>query len=235
MPLYPPRREALGFIHMPKTGGSYVRNVLQAQFGWKYVAGGHDPVWYENPSNSPLPVCDKLFGVVRDPWTWYGSMWRYAQRDAGQREELKLWGNGDNSFEAVLYGWTHPQEVKQTPAYIGVIFDAVNRIEARSQIGSSPVGFWSWSMGYFYGNGKALWQDGFAWKIDILLDMRNLKLELEDLIKVPVRVDVDQNKGDWIETSMGSKPYAEWFTPEMVTWVAEADKGLIAEFHFEAP
>ncbi len=59
-------------IHIPKTGGTWVRLVLQKQ-GWKPkdVAGNHEPA----PDVPYLKFC-----FVRDPADWLRSWWGHEQR-----------------------------------------------------------------------------------------------------------------------------------------------------------
>jgi len=61
------------FLHLAKTGGSFVKQVLVAQYGDQVTAGFHDP-WDRLPERD-LPVL--MF--VRNPWDWYVSWYHYLQ------------------------------------------------------------------------------------------------------------------------------------------------------------
>jgi hypothetical protein len=61
------------FLHMAKTGGSFVKEVLVAQYGDRVTVGYHDP-WDRLPERD-APVL--MF--VRNPWDWYVSWFHYLQ------------------------------------------------------------------------------------------------------------------------------------------------------------
>ncbi len=61
------------FLHMAKTGGSFVKEVLTAQYGDQVIVGYHDP-WDRLPDGN-LPVLI----LVRNPWDRYVSWFHYLQ------------------------------------------------------------------------------------------------------------------------------------------------------------
>lgn len=231
MPLYPPpARLPWGFIHMVKTGGAYVERVLREQFGWRYVAGGHDPAWYSHEAN-PLPPVKRFFGTIRDPWTWYCSLYRYAFLNKPNIENLRVWGEGSIAFKDVLHGWTHLSSASY-PQTIGVVFQPVHPRPFEETLRQSQVGFWSFTAGYFYGNGYSIHEPEFEWMVRTLLDMHKLKADLEALMGEPITVEPDRNASAHIETPMGARPYRDWYDEEMLEWVEKADGALAARFGY---
>jgi hypothetical protein len=74
------------FFHIPKTGGSYVTNALKRAFTKSYKGVGSEKKHSLNlrREHTPPSGVDKdlkngrfLFAFVRDPKTWYQSMWAY--------------------------------------------------------------------------------------------------------------------------------------------------------------
>lgn len=61
------------FLHMAKTGGSFVKEVLVEQYGDQVTVGYHDP-WDRLPERD-LPVL--IF--ARNPWDWYVSWFHFLQ------------------------------------------------------------------------------------------------------------------------------------------------------------
>lgn len=231
MPLYPLSTPKLGFVHMPKTGGTWVGRVLREQFRWRNVGGGHDPAWYR-PDYTRLPECDALFGTIRDPWTWYCSLWRYAHRKERTKQALKAWGNGSLSFRDVLYGWTHPGDVHTLPSTLGVVFQPVNHAEARARLSRVSYGLWTWTVAYMYGNGCAYDESGFGWDVAILLDMHNLKNDLSLVLQSPILATPEQNSSERVETEMGDASYSDWYDADMIHWVKEADGKMNQHFEY---
>lgn len=230
MPLYHVTpTQTLGFIHMVKTGGSWVKETLR-DHNWVSVGGGHDPAWYE----SSLPGTS-LFGTVRDPWTWYCSLYRYSHLHTQGVLCLQTWGRGSNHFKDVLYGWTHLKEA-QYPPIIGCVFAPVQGEEfAKAALKTSTVGFWSWTTAYFYGNGRALEDKDFHWKVNALIDMNNLEEDLSRLIGKPIALKADKNESAHIQTPMGNRPYQAWYDNEMIEWVREADGALATTLGYSEP
>ncbi|HEY7291232.1 MAG TPA: hypothetical protein VH583_15455 [Vicinamibacterales bacterium] len=87
------------FLHMAKTGGSFVQEVLVAQYGDRVTVGYHDP-W------DRLPQCDQpVLMFVRNPWHWYVSWFHYL-RDfyAGQSPEIRA---SDRIYQTGFGGGAH--------------------------------------------------------------------------------------------------------------------------------
>lgn len=106
----------LVYVHMPKTGGIWVSQVLRALGG--HVApqtSRHVPL-----SDTPAEILKgrTLLGTIRDPWSWYVSFWRHLQAGQDNRALCEFLGEGDPSFPAVLVGvtshkWTSvPEEIR---------------------------------------------------------------------------------------------------------------------------
>lgn len=69
--------DTLLFIHMQKTGGSFVRNVMYATFNNCKQGKSHRPLWC-------VPDRDRRnrlsFGCIRNPYAWHVSMWNEFSR-----------------------------------------------------------------------------------------------------------------------------------------------------------
>ena len=67
--------EQFVFVHVPKTGGSFVRTLIRTHM--RVVAEYTDHASYDKlpPEFADLPV----LRVVRNPWDWYVSHYHYAQ------------------------------------------------------------------------------------------------------------------------------------------------------------
>ena len=170
MPLYVPQASGLPgrFIHMPKTGGTWLREVLVTHAGAYDVGSGHDPVWFRDDGANPVQPAGRPFGILREPGAWYLSLYRHALRMAGSDPEVRAallqWGSGSMEWPDVLYGWTHPGDVEELPERLLVVVDIVARslwsrnhyagrrsLYRGSGAGDPPEGLWSWAVDYFFG------------------------------------------------------------------------------------
>ena len=88
------------YIHMPKTGGTWVAHAMRKDNGGIMLPhyGGHASV-SELPDH--IVKGKKLFGTKRDPWGWYASWYAHAVTNPAYHDGLKYYGSGSNAS----YGW----------------------------------------------------------------------------------------------------------------------------------
>lgn len=214
--------------HMPKTGGTWLSEALRP-LGRDRLNVGHAPLrslghdwqaecYRRNPGQRADITGRTLVGTIRDPWSWYGSLYLHAlQGGPRQRSELLAYGDGSLEFREVLFGMTHPTWhcIHEHP---GVVWrtPASATLDLVSGIG----GLWSWATRWFY-------QDDVGdWLADVLLDCSQLRTAAEELVGAPLPlepVNVRQSGG-----------YASWYDPEMLAWVLDADGPLSASLGYRS-
>lgn len=102
---------------MPKTGGTWVESAMTALHGPPQMIGrGHDSL-----EQAGLTY-EGAFGVLRDPESWYFSLYFYMHKTAAWRRSLLAWGEGQDDFLSVLSGWVDPSRLPQ-PALRGGLVD----------------------------------------------------------------------------------------------------------------
>jgi len=158
------------FIHMPKTGGLWVADVLRKAAGGENVPGTnrHIPIG-EVPAD--LVESRKVFGTIRDPWSWYASLWQHLRNGVDGPPLLRALGCGSEDFPSVLRGLTDPS-----------IWGSVPK-ETR--------GGWPWPSPRNTGLYTALveWMYGCPIKVDVLIDTAYLYEGLSSLLGVPISRD----------------------------------------------
>lgn len=93
------------FVHLPKTGGMFIRQACEPIA----VASiedleGHAGVEQIPPEHAHLPV----FAVIRNPWDWYVSRWKFGQ-EQGEPEQTfdafvrDLCGKADTALGRYLH------------------------------------------------------------------------------------------------------------------------------------
>ncbi len=105
------------YVHMPKTGGTFVRKVMRdhAPADWDFQELDHTLSKDTPKSHEHLP----RFGCVRNPFAWYVSWFVYHQKHPYQFFN-EISDNGTLGFkEPIIKSTTHPQVV-QTGDRIGL-------------------------------------------------------------------------------------------------------------------
>ncbi len=87
------------FIHMHKTGGQTLNDIIQRSFGGHRMVGYHFPASETPQENTDLP----LVSMVRNPWDWYVSWYAFNNRP-NMRNPLftAVSDNGQADFKSTL-------------------------------------------------------------------------------------------------------------------------------------
>jgi hypothetical protein len=98
------------YTHIPKTGGSYVRKVLNMlDLGAKEEGHAHDPVYLLNIDNIEKYL---KFTFVRNPISWIKSIWSHWKANSGCRVN-----NSSKLKEGKIYSYK---------TYSGAMLDFIN-------------------------------------------------------------------------------------------------------------
>jgi len=99
----------LAFWHMPKTGGFSVYQALRELGENPQVfpgVGRHRSISEARSILSEAGEKRTWFGVVRNPWDWYCSLFEHTLRS--DPEVIDFWTEGTREFADAVYYWTHP-------------------------------------------------------------------------------------------------------------------------------
>ena len=99
------------FIHLPKTGGTFVRNLLNtyAPPEWEALEvialGGHHRNDPNHPTIRDIPSAYRglpVFGFVRNPWDWCVSWYEFLKVDGNNELFNEASDHGRKSFKETL-------------------------------------------------------------------------------------------------------------------------------------
>jgi hypothetical protein len=213
--------EKLLYVHMPKTGGLWVAKVLEAVGGSKVpklhrhcFAGDVPESWTEGRL---------MFGTIRDPWSWYVSLWRHLSVGRDGQMLLRHLGGGNQSFEAFLRGATDPAVWCQTPnRYTQAWWDW-------------PVGgdgLWSETFRSIYGHQAIYEHEGCI--PEVLIDTAQLTEGLTELLGTDVSRVPRQNTAAAKSRVPLGDPKGN-YTAELVALVREYDGELAHRIGYDEP
>ncbi|MFH1570925.1 MAG: hypothetical protein ABIL09_23225 [Gemmatimonadota bacterium] len=220
--------------HEPKTGGTWLSQLLgNLQLG-KQIRGQHDPLWSVNQPE--LFEGRQVVGTIRNPWTWYCSLYVHAVNGSfNHRFLLKVYGRGSLRFKDVLFGMTHPWELPFVPDHQpGVIWPLLD--DTLMDFHRGEVGLAAWCARYSYGTNVIEVADS-EWLADTFLATDRLNEAVALLLEMPFEV-IDASPPHNVRGSArgffrGAPDYADWYDSESVRWVQESDRLLIDQFGFE--
>lgn len=120
-----------GYVHMPKTGGTSVREALR-DAGWLPTVVHHpDRVLRSHIPARDMPDGMALFATLRHPWAWYASWYDHLRRALpNERCErvLRHYGRGSIEWEDVLEGLLHPEDLGEMPFRGDPLFNPAGEI-----------------------------------------------------------------------------------------------------------
>ena len=215
----------LAYWHMPKTGGMSVYRVMQllgtTPKRFAPHLHRHGPI-----SQVPMGSLGKraMFGTVRDPWSWYTSLYQHAGSNEEGQERIRQMGNGDGSFRSLLRNLTDPTGVEEMPEMWGMVLPYDDKDKADWL--ASGLGLCSWVFRYTYGRPP---------KPDLFVDTAGLYDGLSELMNLPIETVNEvgpQNLSAHRPKSHIPDPES-LYDDEMREWVAQADAPLIEMFGYE--
>lgn len=216
----------LAYWHMPKTGGMTIYRLMR-NLGTKYerINGYRRHGDIRTLPQSALKG-RTLFGTVRDPWSWYTSLYQHARSGTDGIEMLKKWGNGSDDFQDVLYGMTHPLDIEELPLDIKTVTGTPSTQEEVNGFLSSGLGVCSWVFRETYGRPP---------KTDLFVDTYQINEVMAELLNVGIEAiesEPAQNRATHRPASAIENP-RDLYTDEMKEWVAKADEVYIDTFKYE--
>jgi len=216
-------------ISQPKTGSTWRRRCLAPIIGaetnfldGKEYRNGHVPL---HRFSSAALEGRTVRAVVRNPWDWYVSTWCHMRGSVAKssqiRRQFTLWAGGrEPTWESVLYGWTHPWELEALPDREDAVY---NPGTAASRFRRTCNGLWTWHTSWFHGIAMcSVWPPVRIDSAQQVEAYAALYPEHADAIRAQAPINVGTTDG-------------EWWTPERVRWVEEADDFLSRRFGYDGP
>jgi hypothetical protein len=202
------------YVHMPRTGGTFISDVLERRgFASRVnIEGGHAPA-----RNTPeyLRRQKILFGTIRDPLSWYKSVNNHY-RDSRMHFQGFLheyMGSGSHSADTVLSSMTHPLEMKIPLERMSHPPGQVKAWPMAEILSRTGLGLWSWMVLWMYSRlpvdteganiPRKYSVEEIPWDVALLIDQAHLRQGICDLFDV---VDSEKMTDDLRRDIMQEKP-----------------------------
>ena len=244
----------LFFPHLPRMGGTFIKNMLEKHLGgssgFGQTASDHDGIRKVPPH--VLESCF-TFGCARDPWSWYASIdAHYRQKKGLDGFMLDYYGTRRPSYKENVLGMTQPSSIGLRPdihAHMPGQRDVTQNLSG--MIESSGLGLWSIMMISTFSlqpfetipdvsNLLRQRQSNIRWDVDALIDHAQLRdglctvlLAFKPDISQQALSDIQQAppanaKNNGRGTLPNGKPDPGMYDSEAIEAVLAAD-GLIME------
>lgn len=248
------------YVHMPRTAGMFVTNVLDRSLGGtRTIAGSgvHDGVRRlpENVTGGRLS-----FGTVRDPWSWYVSFYSsFKQQKSGNiTGPLAMLCGNQATFQAALPAMTRPTGAARlsSPQFPG-------HPKGAERLGTllcdTGIGLWSWYVITSYcrdevekvkGLQARLEGADLPWAVSALVDAATVEEGLDKILEawggskseetrkyLETAPPVNESAPQWCWKGVrpSGRPDPRWWDPSMVATVFETDGWLLRRLGYDRP
>jgi hypothetical protein len=220
------------FVHFPRTGGTFVTDVIMRFFPSAQEIGYHLPRFLLPNEYSHLPV----LGAVRNPWefyvSWYYHVW---PRDAATPLHSWLSENGKQQFagwtrNALNLGMDHdrldalieklPEEVDYRKRNIpNITKDALVKIRG------TGVGYYTFRFNHLFGNGDEVFFCRLeTLRQDLVRFFEEIGAATDELRNYVLRSDR--------KNTAEHHHYSTYYPPELAELVSIRDRQLIERFGY---
>lgn len=225
------------FVHLPRTGGTFVTDMIMKFFPSAHEIGYHLPHELLPREYSHLPV----LGTVRNPWefyvSWYHHLYHYlSRRDAASTLICWMTENGklgfiDSTRNALNLGVNDerlnvliemlPEQVDYRRRNIpNITKDAMRRVRG------TGIGFYTFRFNYLFGNAD----DVFFCRLetlrqDLVAFFEGIGAATDELRQYVLCLD-KKNISEHLH-------YSTYYTPELAELVGVRDRQLVERFGFK--
>jgi hypothetical protein len=220
------------FVHFPRTGGTFITDVIMRFFPSAQEIGYHLPRFLLPNEYSHLPV----LGAVRNPWefyvSWYYHVWPRdgatplhswlsengkQQFEGSTRNALNL-GTDDDRLDALIEKL--PDEVDYRKRNIpNITKDALRKIRG------TGVGFYTFRFNHLFGNADEVF---FCRQERLRADLIHFLERIgaaSDEIRAHILESEKKNTAD-------HSHYSSYYTPELAELVSIRDRAVIERFGY---
>ena len=220
------------FIHLPRTGGTFVSGVIRKFFPSAYEIGHHMPRQFLPKQYCHLPV----IGTVRNPWEFYVSLYHYVwAKDAAkdfvswmtENGKLDLQGSIRNLLNLGVNNERLDVLIKMLPEHADYTRTQIPNIskDTARRVRDTGAGYYTFRFDHLFGNADEV----FFCRLETL--RRDLVSFFEGIGAVTdeLRDYVFRSEKKNVAEHLH---YSTYYTPELAQLVAIRDRSVIERFGY---
>lgn len=220
------------FVHLPRTGGTFVSEIIRKFFPSAHEIGHHLPRELLPKEYSQLPV----LGTVRNPWEFYVSLYHYVlPKDAAsilvswmsENGRLSLIGSIRNLLNLGVNDERLDVLIEMLPEHIDYSRTLVPNVtkDVMRRVRGTGVGYYSFRFNQMFGNAD----DVFFCRLetlrqDLIAFFEGIGVATDELRDHVLRSD-KKNISKHLH-------YSTYYTPELAELVLVRDRELIERFGY---
>jgi len=226
------------FIHMHKTGGQSLNDIIKRCMPDHRVIGYHFPRSEVPPDSANLPIV----GMIRNPWDWYVSWYAFNKRPNIRNPLFNIVsGGGSGDFKATItnlirLGSDRPESAQHREELVHILPESLdgNRgvgltRDSIRELSESGSGYYTWLSDRMLGNAPD--DRTFVGRFENLQDdflTIMEQLSVKEVGKLRLEFDSRERKN----TSRHSH-YSHYYDDELRDLVAEEERALIEKYDYK--
>ena len=252
--------KGLLYVHLPRTGGTFVSNVLERQgIGSRQLSSevdGHDGIRLVPETTADTTL---TFATLRDPWSWYASVYAHYRHKGRFDGALHEYFGNQVSFKDVIQGLTHPADYPKIRLDHDARYPGARIPEPGlpGQLARGGIGLYTWMVIRMLcrhpledvpGIGAMLLEEGdLPWGVNAIVDTSQLRDGLcsviqawnpevaPGIVQAIQSASAENKKGNFRGVLATGMPDPGIYDAEMQEWVIEADEWIFRRFGFAFP
>ena len=224
--------DKFAFVHFPRTGGTFITDVITRFFPSAQEIGYHLPRFLLPDRYSHLPV----LGTVRNPWEFYVSFYYHVwPRDAATPFTSWLTEDGQQQFEgttrnALNLGTDHDRLdalIEKMPAEVDYRKRNIPNItkDALQKIRGTGMGYYTFRFNHLFGNPDEVYFCRQEHLREDLIQFLEQVSAANDEVRTYILHSEKKNTAE-------HRHYSSYYTPELAELVYIRDRSVIERFGY---
>jgi hypothetical protein len=221
------------FVHLPRTGGTFISELLKKYFPSAQEIGYHFPRALIPEKYSHLPI----LGGIRNPWEFYASWYHHQQSDTrdsplfcglSDNRTLDFSGTVTNALNLGVDKVILDRLIQRLPEHFNYEQKHVSNVtkSLMQKIGGTGLGLLTFRFDILFGDANDVYFCRLeSLRSDLLMFLENVgaaSVEIRDCVLNLEKKNVSEHRH-----------YSSYYTPKLAELVSIRDKPIIERFRYK--